>query len=638
MKRILFLTFAALTFSFAVAAQDKVDTRSKAASTSTALMPLAEVHAGQRGVARTVFAGSETQEFGVEVLGVIPGFPAPRQSAIIARLAGANVDRTGVFAGMSGSPVFIDGKLVGAIAFAFPFAKEPIAGITPIEQMIDIFQKSQVSSPKSQVLNRTSQTEGADVENRSLRRFTVAQLSGADAKFNLPQTSVNGVPFLAPVAANSPLAALLGQQIAPIATPLVFGGISQEAINAFAPQLQARGLLPVSGMTNAGGAAEITPMAKVTDKTLLPGSSVSVELVRGDYSIAASGTVTFRDGEKIYAFGHPFLGLGIADMPMAESSVVTVIPNQMNSFKLAVPGALVGSISQDRATGIYGQLGRAPKMIPVKINLHTSRERDEKFQYEVVNDKFLTPLLLNLTVFSTLSASERSLGDSTIALRGTINIKGQPQIKIERRFSSQNAGLLAAGSIAAPISALLSSGFDDLDIAGVNLDIASLDARQSATLERIALNRAEIERGGTIEIQAYIRNDAGRQFVERIPVEIPSDVPPGQLILFVGDGGSLQQATQAQDITPRDLSQLVSAINKIKKNDRLYVKIFRVANGAMIGTTELPDLPPSVFATLNSERTAGGFTATALAPIYEKELPPAEYVINGQQLIGITVK
>src|SRR5947207_7498032 len=142
----------------------------------------------------------------------------------------------------------------------------------------------------------------------------------------------------------------------------------------------ANGLLPVSG---AGGSAGITPLERATEKTLTPGTSVSVQLVRGDYSIAASGTVTFRDGNRIYAFGHPFLSLGSSDMPMTESSVVTVIPNVNNSFKLAVPGQMVGSISQDRATGVFGNLGIAPKMIPVKITLHTSRNRDEQFSYEI---------------------------------------------------------------------------------------------------------------------------------------------------------------------------------------------------------------------------------------------------------------
>jgi SpoIVB peptidase S55 len=588
------------------------------------IYPLEDVRPGQKGVARTVFTGSEPQEFGVEVLGVLPGFPAPRQSVIIARLTGAQVDRTSVFAGMSGSPVYIDGKLVGAVAYAFPFEKEPIAGITPYKQMVDNFER-----------NRQT-TAGRDQLGflREPRAVSYTQLMGTDWKPLLPKGQTSSAAFVAPVATGSPLAALLGQQFAPIATPLIFNGFTPQSVAQFSPQLQTYGLLPVSGV---GGASALTPMGKVTDQTLAPGSSISVELVRGDFSVAASGTVTNRDGGNVYAFGHPFLGLGSSDMPMSESSVITVIPNVQNSFKLTVPGQMVGSISQDRSTGIYGQLGQAPKMVPVTINLHTSRDQVEIYRYEIATDEFLTPLLLNMTVYSTLTSAERSLGDSTVSVRGTIAVKGQAPITLERRFSTQGAGINAAGAVAAPVQALLSSGFEGVELGPISLDIASVDTRRAATLDRIALDRSEVRSGDTVEVQAYVRTESGKTFVQRIPVQIPSDIPPGQLILFVGDGGSLQQASASQSFVPKDLGQLVETINKLKKNDRLYVKLFRVTNGAVIGTDEMPNLPPSFVATLNSDRTSGGFTPTVLSPVDEKELPPAEYVISGQQLIGINV-
>jgi len=585
----------------------------------TPLFPLEDIRPGMKGTARTVFSGTEAEDFGVEVLGVIPGFPGPRQSAIIARLSGANAERTGVFAGMSGSPVFIDGKLVGAIAFSFPFSKEPIAGITPIKQMIDLFNKG---------------SENENLKPREPRAVSFSQLASTEWKPSLPKPAVSSVSLVSPVAANSPLMPLLGQQMTPIATPLVFSGISQDTLAMFTPQLVANGLLPVSG---AGGAAAITPLAPSDEKTFPVGSSISVQLVRGDYSLAAAGTVTLRDGDRIYAFGHPFLSLGTSDMPMTECSVVTVIPNVNNSFKLAVPGKMVGSISQDRASGIFGLLKQAPKMIPVKINLHTSRDKTETYSYEIANDSFLTPLLLNITVFNTITSSERALGDSTISMKGEIKVKGQDTIQIDRRFSSQNSAIMAAGSIAAPVSSLLASGFDDVQLGEITLDISSSDTKYAGTLERIALDRTEVRRGEKVEIQAYVRTESGRQFVQRIPVQIPADATPGQLLVFVGDGGALQEGSPAKSFVPQDLSQLVRAINTVKKSDRLYVKLFRITNGAVIGTSEMPSLPPSMVATLNSERTAGGYTPTVLSPVYEMELPPAEFVISGQQLIAIDV-
>jgi hypothetical protein len=587
-------------------------------SAAPALFQLEDLRPGMKGVARTVFSGSDTQEFGVEILGVLPGFPGPRQSAIIARLSGSNVDRTGVFAGMSGSPVYIDGKIVGAIAFSFPFSKEPIAGITPIKQMIDLFNKGSEENPKP----------------KEPRPVSFAQLASVEWKPNLPKPAISGAPLLAPVSAGSPLLPLLGQQMMPIATPLVFGGITQESLSMFAPQLLANGLLPVSGV---GGAAAITPLAEVNANTFPPGSSISVQLVRGDYSLAAAGTVTMRDGNRIYAFGHPFLSLGASDMPMTESSVVTVIPNANNSFKLAVPGRMVGSISQDRASGIFGLLGQAPKMIPVKVNLHTSRDRTETYSYEVATDSFLTPLLLNITLFNTITSSERALGDSTISVQGEIRVKGQEPIKVDRRFSANNSPIMAAGAIAAPVSALLTSGFDDVTLDGITLDISSSETKYAGTLERITLDRTEVRRGEKVEVQAFVRTESGKQFVQRIPLEIPNDAALGQLLVFVGDGNALQEGSAAKAFVPQDLSQLVRAINTVKKSDRLYVKLFRITNGAVIGTSELPNLPPSVVATLNSDRTSGGYTPTVLSPVFEMELPPAEFVISGQQLIAIDV-
>jgi hypothetical protein len=609
MKKACFVLVFIFVFSFNVSAQKK-DSR---------FMLLDEIKPGMKGVAKTVFQGSEPEEFGVEVLGVMRGIQSPKQSAIIIRISGEKASRTGIFAGMSGSPVYINGRVVGAIAFTFAFAKEPIGGITPIQEMIDIFE----------------QNEGRNANHSNEpRKFSFTELASTELKLNLPKPTVTSVPFIANVSSASPLANLLGQQFTPIATPVVFSGISQETLNLFSTQLLSHGILPVASVSSA---AEMTPLAKITPDTLKPGSSVSAQLVRGDYSLAASGTVTWRDGNKIYAFGHPFLSIGSADMPMTESSVVTVVPSANNSFKLSVPGNLVGTITQDRATGIFGTLGQAPKMIPVKVNLHTSRNKIETYNYEIATDAFLTPLLLQITIYNTIASSERTLGTATVSVNGQIDVAGQSPIKLERRFSTGNASLQAAGSVAVPVNQLLTSGFDGVNIKGIAVDLTVTDNKYTADLERITLNKTEVKRGETVDIQAYIRTESGKQFVQRIPVEIPKDAPLGQLLVVVSDGQALQQASASQAFTPTDLSQLVGALNKIKKNDRLYVKMFRITSGAVIGASELPNLPPSMVATLNSDRSAGGVTPTVLSTVYEKELPPAKFVIAGQQIISLDV-
>jgi hypothetical protein len=433
---------------------------------------------------------------------------------------------------------------------------------------------------------------------------------------------------------GSALNSIAGQAFQPIATPLSFSGFSQETLNLFAPQLAQFGLMPVSAV---GGAARMTPMKTADQTTLLGGASVSMQLTRGDYSMAAAGTVTFRDGDKIYAFGHPFLNLGTSDLPMSESSVVTVVPSLNNSFKLAVPDAMVGSMTQDRQTGVYGKLGQAPKMIPVKLTLETTRGQIETLNYEVVKDDFLTPLLLNLTVYNAITANERALGDSTIQINGEIKFTNQEPIRIDRRFSGTQATQMAAGSVAIPASALLKSRFDDADISQIDLNLTTIDGSKTASLERITLDRTEVKAGETFEIQAFVRADSGKIFVQKVQVRIPADTPAGTLLVNVSDGGTTQQISASQQFTPKNSAELIKTINDIKKDDRLYVQTYRVTNGAIIGAKELPNLPPSMLATLNNDRTAGGIKPTIMTVLTEQEIPPAEFIISGQQVLTIEV-
>ena len=613
------LIISAFCFNLFGQTQANNDTKVRTEKTANAqFFPLSELKEGMRGTAWTVFRGSEPEEFNVEILGVVPGAIGPKQDMIVGRISGGQADRTSVFAGMSGSPVYIDGKLVGAISYSFPFSKEPICGITPIEQIVSIFEKNQNLQPKP----------------KQPRAVSFAELTSTTWQPSFPKNATVTSSLLTGVNPNSPLNAMVGQAFQPIATPLAFSGFSQETLNLFAPQLAAVGLFPVSA---GGGAARITPLKEANEKTLLGGTSVSMQLTRGDYSLAASGTVTFRDGEKIYAFGHPFLNLGSSDLPMSESHVVTVIPNLNNSFKLAVPDSMVGSMTQDRATGVFGNLGQSPKMIPVKINLQTSRNQQQTVNFEVAKDDFLTPLLLNIAIYNSIVANERGLGDSTVELAGEIKLKGQAPIKIERRFDGANASQFTALSVAVPVNALLQSRFDNVEISEVNLNITSLDGSNSATLERIALDRATVKAGETFEIQAFVRTDNGKVFSQKIPVTIPADTPVGTLSVTVGDGGSLQATSASKQFVPKDLSELVKTINQLKKNDRLYVQTFRITNGAIIGANELPNLPPSMLATLNNDRTAGGFKPTVLTVLTEQELAPAEFIISGQQVLTIEV-
>jgi predicted secreted protein len=581
------------------------------------IFPVADLKEGMRGTARSVFRGTKSEEFSVEILGVIPNWIGPKQDLIVGKLSGANAERTFVFAGMSGSPVYIDGKLVGAISYSFPFAKEPICGITPFEQMISLVEQA----PQPRLASREPKT------------FSYAEFLSEAWRPSMGETFASR-PLASGFAADSRLMAVAGQTFVPIATPVTFSGISQNVIDMLAPDFQRAGLMPVAA---TGGNTGITPLKPANENTLLGGDSVVVHLARGDIQIAAAGTVTLRDGNKIYAFGHPFFGLGGTSLPMSESHVVTVVPNANNSFKLTVPDAMVGTMTQDRSTGIYGKLGESPRMLPVKIWLTTSRGRSEEINFESAFDELLTPLIINAGVGGALQANERGLGDSTIVLTGEIRIKGEEPIKLNRRVAGTSATAFAANAAAAPVGALLRADFDGLEITGITMNMTSVDGGRTGVVDRIAADKAQVRAGETVEITAFSRTESGTMLMQKVPVTIPADTTPGQISIIVGDGNAVQQNTAVTQFTPRSAAELIATLNRMKRPDRLYAVLTRTSTGAVVGTSEMPNLPPSVLATLNNDRTAGGSKPSVRTVIAERELPLLDHIISGSQTLTIEV-
>lgn len=580
------------------------------------ILPVSEIREGMRGTARSVFHGEKSEEFQVEILGVMPNWIGPRQDMIVGRLSGANAERTFVFAGMSGSPVYVDGRLVGAISYSFPFAKEPICGITPFEQM-----KSVMDSPVIPHLASTGD-----------RTFSYSELAANVWK---PLIKGMGAGTLASgFASNSRLSAIAGQTFRPIATPVTFSGISQQALDMLAPEFEAAGILPVAA---AGSTSAITPMKKPTETTLLGGDSVVVHLSRGDISIAAAGTVTLRDGDKIYAFGHPFFQLGTTDLPMSESHVVTVVPNANNSFKLAVPDAMVGTISQDRATAIYGKLGQQPRMLPVKVRLTNSRGVVNELNFESAIDSILTPLILNSGMSSILMSQERGLGESTVEVMGKIDIAGEQSIVIDRRFAGAQAPVFASSAASIPLAALLRADFDHLDIKAITIDIKAIDGSKTASLERVALDRTQAHAGETVEATLYERTESGQQIIQKVPVTIPANASPGQVTLTVGDGPSVQKDTAVTQFTARTAADLISTWNSLKRSDRLYAVLTRTTNGLVIGSSEMPNLPPSMLATINNDRAAGGTKSAVQTVLFDGKVPPSEFIVTGSQSLALEV-
>ncbi len=598
--------------------------------------PLKDVKPGMKAVGRTVFSGDKVEEFQVEILGVLRNV-GPQSNIILARLSGGPLEKTGVMAGMSGSPVYIDGKLAGAVALSFPFSKEPIAGITPIEQMARVLEKPQnADTPAVIKVDMHSMPGGSGTpEPRLVVRNAVrdaTQLAPA-----LPEQSVT----LAPGTAYGCLRPDgCEPRLMRIATPLVMSGFTSRALEQFTPQLQALGLTPMQG--GGGGTGENTPPSKADLDALQPGSMISVQLIRGDLGVNADGTVTYRDGNRIYAFGHRFLASGPTEMPFSTSNVITLLGSTFNSFKISTPGKPMGVIRQDRASGVLGALGEQARMIPVNVRMRNSRSQDTKYKFEIVNDRFLSPFLLQMALFSTMDSTERTLGEASLAVVGTIAVKGQPPVKIENMFAADAmTPMLTAQVSAVPLALLLQSGFP-IDIAGIDLEIFSADQKRQATLDQVWSSRREVKPGEKLEITTVLRTENGGEVTRTVAVDVPASLTPGPLQITVADGASLN-LTEVRELpggfSPKTPAQLIRAINNLRKNNRLYVRLSRPGTAFLLHGTQFPSPPPSVAQVMANDPSASTNVSTArVSTLAEAELEALPSVVSGSKTITVNVK
>lgn len=586
-----------------------------------AFFPLKDVKPGMKAVGRTVFSGTKVEEFQAEILGVLHNV-WPQQSVILARLSGGPLERTGVMAGMSGSPVYLDSKLLGAVALSFPFSKEPIAGITPIEQMAKVLEKAEAA-------------QGPATVKVSLHQVPTASGSELRLLGGLPAGPPD--PLLPPAPDEGVLLAPDQPRLTRIATPLVLSGFTSRVMERFAGQFRALGLAPMQG----GSARDSAAPGDASD--LVPGSMISVQLIRGDLGVNADGTVTHRDGNRIYAFGHRFLAAGPTEMPFAASQVVALLPSTAASLKISTPGRPLGVIRQDRSAGVLGVVGEKARMIPVSVRLRSSRSQEVRYGFEIVNDRFLSPFLLALTVFGTLDASERVLGESSLAIRGTINLSGLPPVKVENLFAADfNAPMLAAQTTAAPLALLLQSGFATVEVRGVDLEIVSSDERRLASLDQVWSSKREVRPGERLEITAVLRAENGLETVKKVPVEIPPSLGPGPLQITVADGNSLNLAEVRElpgGFTPKTPAQLIRAINNLRKNNRLYVRLSRPQTAFLLHGTQFPSPPPSLARAMANEPSVSTNIATSrISTLTETELEPLPSAVVGQKTITVTVK
>lgn len=598
MKPMLLALFLALSFSWYLYGQSLI-------------LPIEQIKTGMKGKGRSVFIDDKIEEFDVEILGVIRDFQ-PKKNLILAKLKGNIVDQAGVIQGMSGSPVYIDGKLIGAISYSIAdFPKEALVGITPIGEMLVI------------------EKEKAEKSTFSLSVPVKKYLSMEDLfEINKNIFQSRSATFVK------------GQAFTQLNIPLVISGFSSHVFEETRPFFEKLGFNPV----RTGSSVQTSKELSLPDITLRSGDPVAVQLVTGDVNMSAIGTVTYVDGNKVLAFGHPLYNLGAVDYAMTKAKVIAVAPSLSSSFKIASPYALVGRFSQDRNSGVFGELGKMPKLLPINIKVLKASNEVRDFSAKVVSDKILTPFLVNAVVANIMSVEERALGDLSLQLDGNIYLDNGMNVHLEDLFSGNFDSSVSniSNLVAAVVFFLTNNEFKDLGIHRIDLNIQSTEEVKFSYLEKVWLDKYDLSPGETIQVSIYTRNFRGESVVEKGYIAAPLLPSGSEFHLIIADAQSMHllESSQykSQALIPRSLSQLIRMLNSLRKNNRIYLKIIASKPGLFLRGEEMPNLPPTMKSMFSSARAATSAPTELSKSTLSYYQHPVPYVFKGAAVIPLKIK
>jgi hypothetical protein len=570
---------------------------------TTKFFPLSEIHRGLQGVAYTVFEGTKPEPMGVEILGVLHNALGPRQDMILARLEGAKPEYTGVVAGMSGSPVYIDGRLVGALAYRIgQFSKEPICGITPIGSMMGVEEQ---------------------------HRIPATELAGSDDT----APSEPGAGAVSSGDASRPL-------IQPMDTPLVFSGFSPAALQLWKEHAPL-GLVPVEGV---GGSES----SEKQPDPLVPGSAVSAVLVRGDLDIAATCTVTYIDAKKMLACGHPITQFGPVSMPMTKADVVATLPSPLEAFKIINTTETVGSITEDRESAIMGEFGKPAHMIPVTLRVTREGAGPEQgkeleaLHFEVIDQPQITPMAVMVAVYQGLMQENTYSAQTTYHVQGSVKLSGYPSVKLNSLVAPTDAlpaNLQTALALGERFTRLYDNAARRTPIESVDLEVAAIPRRLTAEIESAHTSRVEVHAGDTITVEATILPWHGERRNVRVPVKLPSNLPEGPVRLLISDSGTLDRLLQPPQFNaqPLDVAATIAQLNSVHTSDQLYVTLLAPEAQAAVDGRTLTAIPLSMANALAPLRENKGMALNGESAVPMASLP-MDAVLTGQQVVTLQVE
>ena len=598
-KKILFFCCAVLLFSsHIVLAWETMDTD--------------EIKSGMKGYGRTVFSGKQIESFDIEVLGVLKNWEA-RNDMILIKMSGGPLEKTGIIAGMSGSPVYINDKLVGAVSHGWSYSKDAIAGVTPIKAMMDVLEID--------LRNRnSSHTTNDNVWSTSLKRQDpdiVARLEsyGLLHEDEMFENTNSRQPFIL--------------DLVPIQTPLIVSGFDHQSLTRLSPLFGKIGRFSLHSSSGEDGEpADLT--------NFMPGSAVAVEIIRGDLSASAIGTVTYRDGNDILAFGHPIIQIGNTDLPMATAEVHTILASQDTSTKMASPGKIIGRITQDRRSAIAGKIGEYTRMIPCQAEIRGSL--NVTYNFEVVHDRILTPLLMQMAIENALLATEKTVGDKSMSLELNIGITGREEpVRIENEYFDSGSSWFPIYNVIEPIAMLLNNEFKTAEIESIKLVANISEQNNIASIDNIRVSNKWVSPGEEVLLDIRLRPYTRDYTSIPVKIKIPDDVAPGSSIqVIVCDAMNskmLEMATAPGHFSPSSFEQLIDHFEDGERNDNIIVKIRLNRKGLTYMGEDFPSLPNSFLSIISLSNQSG---VTPLWSEIVKQIP-TDWIINGKQTITLFV-
>ncbi|HXF26119.1 MAG TPA: hypothetical protein VN610_02535 [Bryobacteraceae bacterium] len=581
-----------------------------------------DLRPGMKGIAWTVFSGNDPEPVPIEILGIERNMWGPKQDVILARMGG-KAERTNVAGGMSGSPVYIDGKLVGAVALRLSvFSPDAICGITPIELMLDV--------------NSYDDTKPADARTPDLKK-PVNRASVQAAGGLLQQVlAANSAP-----GANFP-------SLTPIDTPLTFSGFSQNALQQFAPVFQQMGMVAVEG----GGSSSLPLDAKPGPDwrtALKPGDAVTGVLVSGDMSVSGMCTVTYNDGQHVLACGHSFFNLGPVDMPMAKGEVITTLASTYQPNKIGNATEIVGALHQDRHSAILGDLGATAEMVPVTVRVRSYDQKNvlrkqHDLRFSVFVQQKWTPYLMMLTLFNSVSSLNDFAEEATYRLSGNIQLDGKQSLTLSTMQAPSElpvpAPMLLAGWWGDKFNRLFLNPVEMPKLKSVNVTVDLLPERRTATIQNAWISNNEVEAGSVVPVKVFLRPYRGERIEREIQVKIPVGLSKGDHTILLSDAETLNRMQDRAETAEHfmDIPQTVSLINQERSNDRLYVSVIQPRPTVYYEDKALPSLPASVINVMETGRTASHRLISSPESAMEQASIPFDMAISGSYSLKIRVR